>query len=45
MDERDARYDNAMKYTAVLNELPPAANEINSQARLAAEKPRRDTGR
>lgn len=23
MDERDARYDNVMKYTAVLNEVPP----------------------
>lgn len=43
MDERDVRYDNAVKYTAVLNEVPLAANEINSRARLAAEKPRGKT--
>lgn len=40
MNERDERYDNAVKYTAVLNEVPLVANEINLRARLAAEKPR-----
>lgn len=43
MDERDARYDNAVRYTTVLNEIPLAANEINSRTRLIAKKSRGKT--